>query len=1199
MGPFLPRDEDFVSWADRRLVREAVAVLGFFPQSSSDMIQDYDALLAAVSRPGEDLARRFGAAGALLPADLREALGVSPLDPNTEAPPIPVVAADPSQLQVLEAARSTRALVVDGPPGTGKSQVIVNLVVDALARGQQVAVVCEKRAALDVVAQRLEGVGLRHLLAVVHDVHDDRRPLYEQVVRRLGEGALRQEEEAERSRVEEERAAVEASLQARRAALATAFGDKQAALGEELPGLGSLHVLASSFTTPALSPLDPSLVRLPHRELRRLAERVGREARNVDLHGAGSPWRAPDGSSRPSLAEVDGAGLLALEQRIEASREAAAALDASRQAQGTHEDPVRPAEALIQAAIASRPGRADPFTAHCLAAWLSHAENPQLPSLAEQLRLAWEGSEAWSGELPERVEFPASPELEQALTVVQRGGVSIFRFLSPQWWSARGLLRSLLSRFWPGGQVFPTAPLLAGKVQQRTAATAAWAALDRCVQALGLEVQLADSATATGAARALLAAWEQARPLVEGCQLLRAAGAWPEEPRLTAWEARLDARARLLAQAHTLSETFAPVRAWLPWWPPCPSGAELEALHQAWAMEAPRVALSDRAMDATLPLARGLVQRLADDSSRPAEELAWAEAVEHGWARLGIEAIERRQPGVRGLDRPTPHGEVAEAEARLSELSEDRGRLHVLQVLARCDRLPLLTEARPDQRKRRTELQRGRELMLREATKRRNVLSLRGYVRQFSPLGLLQALPVWLVSPETMAILFPGEPVFDLVIMDEASQATVEKGLPALVRGRRAVVAGDERQMPPSRFFELRTEGEDEPGTEQTVAADALTAESLLVLARERCPHRGLRWHYRCLYEELIAFSNHAMYGGELFTIPSTHTPRATPAMRWVAVPDGAYEAGVNRIEANAVVEELARSMREHPALSLGVITFNVQQQRAIQDAIDARCGADPEFSAAWSSAIALDELDRRPFIKNLESVQGDERDVILFSLGHAPIERRTGPLKGQRTVPARFGPLGQTGGERRLNVAVSRARQACVIVSSFEPAMLSVAESKNEGPRLLKAFLEYAWELTRGQRHQAERTLHRVRSGSLGAVAQGPARPSLGAPSLASQIALALEERGVGYDLDVGSSGFRVPLAIQDAQDPTRWTVAVLTDEGLGAEDVDEAHRHRPSVLRARGWQVLRVDARSWDRDRGAVLRRLLAALPVRQDAS
>ena len=303
-------------------------------------------------------------------------------------------------------------------------------------------------------------------------------------------------------------------------------------------------------------------------------------------------------------------------------------------------------------------------------------------------------------------------------------------------------------------------------------------------------------------------------------------------------------------------------------------------------------------------------------------------------------------------------------------------------------------------------------------------------------------------------------------------------------------------------------------------------------------------------------------------------------------MPDGAYDKGVNPREAEVIVDEIAVLLQSSGGVpSIGVVTFNVQQRQVILDTVDQRCERDPAFSEAWAIASTHEILDQRPFVKNLESVQGDERDVILFSMGHAPVPRRSGPLKGQLYVPSRFGPLGQAGGERRLNVAVSRAKQACVVVCSFEPQMLSVVHTKNEGPKLLKAFLEFAWDLTHGRRVQADKTLQRVRHGGLGAVAKARVE-RLGVPSLAAQIAMALETEAVQVDLNVGNSGFQVPLALRKGH---HYTLAVLTEEGHGSGDVNERHVHQPGVLRARGWAVERVNARDWHRDAGAVLERLL----------
>ncbi|MFT5585253.1 MAG: RecA/RadA recombinase [Cognaticolwellia sp.] len=1183
---FKPRDEDFATWPNSRVVVEQVAVVGFFPQSSSDMIQDYDDLLAAVADPTVDLAERLGTAGPLLPADLRETLGILSEQTPSTAPLIPVVQADPTQLGVLHTARRARALVVDGPPGTGKSQVIVNLVADALAQGQSVAVVCEKRAALDVVAQRLEQLGMRHLLAVVHDVHEDRRGLYNQVQGRLGDSLLRDHDPDRSTQIATDLASVTESLKGRRDALAQVLSDGR-------PSLGQLHLLASSFETPALDKLDPGLLNTPHRSVRRLSELVGREALHLALHSKQSLWRAPVGSVRPSLQDHSPEQLAEIEDTLAAARESAKAVDALRQDPPLNEDLLHTLRAKLQGALDSADSRTGRMAEQAFSAWIQAGEDGGLDLLVQRMEAAWLQTDGtapeWTEIVPERATFEGSPQLQDALTLSTDKGSSFLRFFSWAWWQARGVIKRALAAQWPAAAEAPFNPVLLTRIAQRQDGAAAWKALDAVLGALQLSPVLPDSGHAHKTVQTLLSTYAATRELVSAQASLSEVQAWPGQD-LEAWDNTLRERLALLDALDAHAQTFAPAQACFPWLEAAPSGTLCEALHEAWAIDAPRVVLSDRNLATASTLhssARDLAQRLADRESDPHSAILWSESIEHGWALSALRALERRHPGVRTLDRPTPFGELPETEAQLSALITRRAALHAEMILAQRDRVPLLMEGRPDKGARRTPLQKAREQMLREATKKRYVLSLRGFVRQFSGGGLMDLLPVWLVSPETMAVLFPGKPIFDVVVMDEASQCTVEKGFPALIRGHRAVIAGDEKQMPPSSFFALRAPGEDEEiGTAETVEADALTAESLLVLARERCAHEGLRWHYRCAHEELIAFSNHAMYGGELFTIPSTRTRNAPAALRWVSVPDGAYDKGVNPREADVIVDEIAVLLQQQPVPSIGVVTFNVQQRQVILDAVDLRCERDAAFGEAWAVASTHETLDQRPFVKNLESVQGDERDIILFSMGHAPVPRRSGPLKGQPYVPSRFGPLGQAGGERRLNVAVSRAKQGCVVVCSFEPQMLSVAHTKNEGPKLLKAFLEFAWDLTHGRRVQADKTLQRVRHGGLGAVAKTRVE-RLGVPSLGAQIAMALAPHGVEVDLDVGSSGFQVPLALRNGD---HYTLAVLTEEGHGSGDVDERHVHHPGVLRARGWAVERVNARDWHRDSGAILERLLA---------
>ncbi|HPH68905.1 MAG TPA: AAA domain-containing protein, partial [Kofleriaceae bacterium] len=342
-----------------------------------------------------------------------------------------------------------------------------------------------------------------------------------------------------------------------------------------------------------------------------------------------------------------------------------------------------------------------------------------------------------------------------------------------------------------------------------------------------------------------------------------------------------------------------------------------------------------------------------------------------------------------------------------------------------------------------------------------------------------------------------------------------------------------------------------------------------------------------------IAFSNHAMYEGGLLTIPSTAGAAAASALHWVAVEDGKYNAGENLPEAQRVVDVVDELLGRNPQPTVGVVTFNLKQRKAVLDAIEARCATDAGFRTRWTDAAA-GALDERPFVKNLEQVQGDERDVIVFSLGHAPQVRYRGGVATDETyVPARFGPLGQRGGERRLNVAISRAKAACYVVASFDPAQLTVASSKHQGPRLFKHFLEFAHLQHHGRRLEASRVLDLVRAGKRVDSSVRNRLPVEGFVPLQTQLALALEAAGIPYELDVGTSEFRIPLAVLDPNDPTRFALALLLQDGTGPSEPFDVHVHRPGVLLQRGWRMLPITAASWHRRSAELIAEIEALVP------
>ena len=1179
---------------------EEAAVLGLFPQSGSDLLQDYNGLLEGLSDPAQNAPALLGVAGLVLPPDLRADLGVE--EPVGQAPTDiePVIYADPSQLAVLSRTHETRALVVDGPPGTGKSQVIVNLVADALARGSRVAVVCEKRAALDVVANRLDSVGLRHLLAVVHDVSDDRKALFEQVVRRLEAPAEHTFRDDLHTSTDGLTANLSSELTERGNLLGLRHGDDLPTLGELHAGLAAFEEL-TAFAPAALADLTPGA-----------AETLAQAVAAVQPHAAllaSSPHLQPgDERPRASFAASSATDWETLRNRINGTAALAEQADAALRAVSLEPDAAAAQLPALQAAVAAAEALDLPaeqlFAGLVLRnaagnaaqgnAWLSGAA-PGGRAIQEGLA-RWEEAAEAVATTPVPVFAQETDEAKAMLPVALAVAPAWYRWFLPSWWSAQGAMRRWLATEWPERAAESISATLLVEIRRRIAAANGWRALRSLYQALGGELTFPASRDEAQAQVVHLASsLAQLAALEPHREALTALSLWPAPSvtGVTAWRQRcLQLKAALDLIRQAAAERTELVRLF-PTLPASAKPAPLRELATLLAANGRAISAADRAVEAAValhPTARSLTVRLiGQHADSPAN--SWRTAVLRGWAKAQVDSIQAREPAVARLDATTTAGSLEAAEKRLQQLTAELTGSAAQRVIAMRNNAPLLQVVDAEKGKRRTELQAAKEGLLKEARKQRSRMPLRTFVRTFAEQGLFDLLPVWLVSPETLSVLFPREPIFDLVIMDEASQCTVGSGFPVLLRGQRVVIAGDEHQMPPTSFFQGAEDAEEVPEDDRA-SRELLEGESLLVLARSRVPHIGLRWHYRCLFEELIAFSNHAMYQGNLSTIPATRSAAAPAQVTWVQVDNATYLDGVNKVEAERVVDLIASLMVDRPNESLGVVTFNIQQRQAILDAIDSRCERDTAFDANYRSAQARERMDERPFVKNLESVQGDERDIIIFSLGHAPAQRKRKDGSAERYVPARFGPLGQKGGERRLNVAVSRAKRQIAIVASFEPTLLSVANTTHEGPRLFKAFLEFAWHLSAGRRAQAERTLELLRAYRQAAKPTAVSRrPSFLHP-LKVQVALALESMGLTTQLDVGTSSFRVPVAVVAANDPHSYALGILCDEGSQPESAHARHVHTPQVLAARGWKTLSISARDWHRDRDAELARITAAL-------
>jgi hypothetical protein len=415
--------------------------------------------------------------------------------------------------------------------------------------------------------------------------------------------------------------------------------------------------------------------------------------------------------------------------------------------------------------------------------------------------------------------------------------------------------------------------------------------------------------------------------------------------------------------------------------------------------------------------------------------------------------------------------------------------------------------------------------------------SIRNIIDQM-PTLLPRLCPVMLMSPLSVAQYIDMDaPKFDLVVFDEASQMPTNEAVGALCRAKAAVVVGDPMQMPPTSFFSVSSTDEEE--------ADQDDLESIL----DDCislsmPSRYLDWHYRSKHESLIDFSNQQYYNGRLTTFPSLDDMESH--VTWQHV-EGFYDYGktrTNRAEAEAIVTEAIQRMQTSPQRSLGIIAFSKQQSDLIEDILNETLVAYPELDQLNQ------EADEPIFIKNLENVQGDERDIILFSVGYGPDR--------EGKVSMNFGPLNKIGGERRLNVAVSRARYEMKVFSTLRPEQIDERRTQSEGVLGLKKFLKFAANGIKGGNESNDRH---------------------GASLIATQLADALRHKGYDVRLGVGSSTSRIDVAVVDPVHHNRYLLGIVCD-GEGYFSMKTARDRevvQPTVLHLLGWRLMHVWAGDW----------------------
>jgi hypothetical protein len=1014
-----------------------------------------------------------------------------------------VVDMDGSQALAAESVRRGGHVVIQGPPGTGKSQTIATILAQAILDGRTVLFVAEKLAALEVVKRRLENIGLGAACLELHSEKQSKRAVLDELRATL---ALPPPPRPNRAAVIERLATLRARLNRHAAAMRAPAGASGIPLHDvigTLVGLRRRGVPVPDFTLDAAG-WDGATIAAKRDAVRDLA------ARATEANGAANPWRGVTADLGPADADRLMARLPGWIRAFAAAGAAAggtagpAGIAARlRAAQALREAPPHDKEAMRSAAW-----RADP------------APLVALTEAVAKLAIAKRDARLKPGALD-------VPGLQEARAALAASG-GFFGFLN----AGRRAAQEVAARVARDG-ADPLAAL--------DAAIAGQAARERvrAGHALGAAAfgRLWRGEETDPSAMSALILWRQKHgaeaaaalaaeePAGDAAVLEAGAAAWAELQQATGLDP--------VAAFGTREPSFAMLADRLGEWAAHP---EALPLWQGW-----RRALAE---------ARGIepiVERLQDGRLAPeAAEDAFTHALHEGLLRAASAA----HPDLAAFDAAAYDRLVAEFReadaARIALTRAEAARVHADRVKQVRDGAPGMTVIRGEMEKKRGHLP-VRELLLRA----------KSAVQQIKPVFMMSPLSVaqFLAPPHGLR---PGLS-FDLLVIDEASQVEPVDALGAIARCRQVVVVGDDRQMPPTRFFQRMTGEEDETAPED--APDAVAArdvESILGLCNARgVPRAMLRWHYRSRHESLIATSNAEFYENRLLVLPSPRPRSPALGLSLVRV-DGAWETGegVNRAEAEAVAQAVMRHAKETPGDTLGVAAFSIRQRDAIMDAIEAARRADPSADAFFGA-----HPDEPFFVKNLENVQGDERDAILISVGYG--RDRNGRLA------MRFGPLSAEGGERRLNVLITRAKKRCIVFSGIGAEDIDLERASGRGVAALKTFLAFA--------------------------AAPSDAPRAGAAATAGPIAEAIAEavRAAGKEPvpHVGLAGLFLDVAARGEQG---YELGIEADAGDWAalRCARDRERGRPAALQMMGWKLLRAWSLAWYARPEAEAARIAAAL-------
>ena len=976
---------------DGKISLKTYALLGQFAQKGSFLLREYEELIGKMGELSlEELFQQFFASGEKLPIPREEQL-------------FPVFPLDASQENVLVQVRQGKSVVVEGPPGTGKSQLIANLVSDYVARGKKVLVVSQKRVALDVVFERMEKAGFGDFLGLVHDFRADHRLLFEKIRKQIESIEQYQEQNRGIDSIQLEREISQHSKTISR--LSENFELFRQELYAEKPAGIPVKVmyLKADLGKPSLD-ASSELLKFDYNQVLEF-EKEYRIYQSYQEKFRNSFWEMrtsftliePINFTRilQSLKEIETfknlisdefefKNLLEIFRSILESKTISSKITALQNALNQLLD----RDLIVN--LAFQPKEIKKLNS--IQKWITKAiqefsglrlrlsENPEdLGKLASELGVLLPKSQSFFGKIQANWSKSEYPRTFEAL---EKNELK-FNFQSLTLIDLETKTRIRLHQEFQNLPVSPTYALKSFSPEDFNAE----------LGKINLVLNWAEN-------------WAVNQEIHELTN-------WPDLDS-TLFQPKLGEVNKLFKEFETIS------LGWKTWLisdqileilgkglKNLDLGTDL-SLNQTFSELSAFDIFLENWGKAKWQLGKKLESDFVD--LRIDDQLS---AFRNGWYLAWIAQIERSHPVLAEAGGLKMKNDLTELKTAILEKRKISRFMALLRLREQVN--SNLEFNRLGNRLTYREL-------LHQVSKKRQRWSVRKLVEEMGD-EVFRLLPCWLASPETVSALFPLAQSFDLVIFDEASQCLVERGLPAMLRGKQVVIAGDLKQLRPSDFYQVKWESEEE-GMEYE-------AESLLELAGHFFEKFQLKGHYRSSDPGLIHFSNSNFYDNQLETLPDYEISKAgKPAFTWNKV-EGIWENQVNKTEADAVVEKVKMILLGSPNGSIGIVTGNYFQMELIREKL-------------WKDGIQQEFIK----VRNIENVQGDEFDQVILSLGYAP--NREGKLV------TNFGLLGKSGAENRLNVAITRARNRMHVISSIEPEDFRPGQLQNAGLILLREFLSF-----------------------------------------------------------------------------------------------------------------------------------------------